>query len=536
MVVIDSHPTQELVISALKGDELAFNNLFERFYNVVYDFAVWQTGNPALAEDISQETFIRAYNKLDQLKPPYNIKSWLFRIARNLHIDHTRRQKPEDELDADSGVYDRIAAPDSTVPEESITAGELSNPAREAIQRLSTNHRTMLVMREIHDYSYGEIAEAMDVEVNYVKVNLHRARKSFEDAFSYRLLLEDGSSHCDTLEQMRFDSFHDGELTGQQVRIIKKHIKECDECQRRKRELVAIGRIFSLVPMLPPQPTTWGDVKERFRDQIEQGNKGQPEAQSQQIPPTVQVSAVEPSTSSGISNGIKLAGGLAAVLAVIIAAGLFLASGNEQVEPVAPIEAPAPSSEEQASPIEAASPNVDPEPNEIAPIEEPVNAEAPEATQDIGLTNPTPTTNAQNNQANDQPSVADPGGSTSPTATSTPEPTATPAPDRTVETVPVFNCTPLGGGNFEWYEAERVYEDGELVSEEITSGPVSGPWQPGCPPEPTPEGGSSDGGSSDGGSSDGGDSSPGEGGVCTADSQCPPGCLCLSGICTCPAT
>ena len=83
-----------LIKRAARGDSDAFARLFDSEYQHVFRYAMWLCGDPDTAEDITQETFIRAHKGLDRLGPPYNIRAWLFRLAHNYHIDLTRRRDP----------------------------------------------------------------------------------------------------------------------------------------------------------------------------------------------------------------------------------------------------------------------------------------------------------------------------------------------------------------------------------------------------------------------------------------------------------
>src|SRR5262245_26771645 len=114
------------------GDADAFAVLFERYHEAVFNYATWLASDPELGQDIAQETFIRAHHSLHRLGPPFRIRAWLYRMARNLFIDQTRSRSSSESLDPDSEVGDSEAD-----PERSLAAAEFSNPVGQALRRLS---------------------------------------------------------------------------------------------------------------------------------------------------------------------------------------------------------------------------------------------------------------------------------------------------------------------------------------------------------------------------------------------------------------
>jgi RNA polymerase sigma-70 factor (ECF subfamily) len=237
-----------LIQKAARGDTEAFTYLFDQHYQQVYNYALWLGNDPDLAEDVTQETFIRAHHSIAKLKPPFNVRAWLYRLARNLFIDHRRARRPTDPLDTDSSL--KAATPD---PEGQLLWKELSNPVRTALQKLTPNHREALVLREVDGLGYIAIAEIMGVSVDNVKVLLHRARNNFKDNYSQRLLLEDSLPPCDVLHEL-LDAARDKQLSPEEDAYVRAHIKDCPTCQQRKRELAALVLLFGAQPHLGPAP------------------------------------------------------------------------------------------------------------------------------------------------------------------------------------------------------------------------------------------------------------------------------------------
>jgi RNA polymerase sigma-70 factor (ECF subfamily) len=190
---------QELVARALAGDESAYAELLERFRRPVFSLIYRMIGDRELAEDLAQESFVKAFNNLDSYNPGYRFSSWLFKIANNHAIDHLRRARlhtvsihgSPQALDAEREEETRIVleAHDES-PEEEILALELGGQIERAIARLRPDYRAAVILRHIENRPYEEIAEIMDVPIGTVKTFLHRARAELRQALLH--LREEG--------------------------------------------------------------------------------------------------------------------------------------------------------------------------------------------------------------------------------------------------------------------------------------------------------------------------------------------------------
>jgi RNA polymerase sigma-70 factor (ECF subfamily) len=138
-----------------------------------------------LAEDLSQETFVKVLNGLHTYRPEYKFSSWIFKVANNASIDHLRR-KEVDTLSIEG-------RPDASTPEQAeatqiqladraesalaeIEARELGSAIERAIQKLRPEYRSCILLRHIEDKSYEEIAQILDMPLGTVKTYIHRAR------------------------------------------------------------------------------------------------------------------------------------------------------------------------------------------------------------------------------------------------------------------------------------------------------------------------------------------------------------------------
>ena len=152
-----------------------FDRIFEEFSAPIYNYVLRMVGDADRAADITQDTFIKAYRKLDSLTDPHATKSWLYRIATNTAIDDMRRRRwiapgsPDDE-----GQPERADA--GPGPEAQVMAGMLDERIQRALMQLRPNHRQCLVLSDLEDMSAQQIGEVMGLSYGAVRTLLCRAR------------------------------------------------------------------------------------------------------------------------------------------------------------------------------------------------------------------------------------------------------------------------------------------------------------------------------------------------------------------------
>jgi RNA polymerase sigma-70 factor, ECF subfamily len=180
----------ELVARALKGRQEAFREIVVRFERPVYSLVARMLQDPATAEDLAQEVFIKAFRRLDTYDPQRKFSSWLFKIAHNTTIDYLRRHTPETvpldgEKDDDRGGLAAVLADNSS--ENPAAAAERRDMARSlerAIARLRPEYRESVVLFYLEGASYQEICETTGLPLGTVKTNLHRARKELAQSMA----------------------------------------------------------------------------------------------------------------------------------------------------------------------------------------------------------------------------------------------------------------------------------------------------------------------------------------------------------------
>lgn len=148
---------------------LTFEELYVSYSPEVYRFSVWLCGNTSDAEDITAETFARAWLNFAAIRTE-TLKGYLFKIARNLHLESRRKQRPQEEL--------KDTHPDSNSPLEDHLEiqGELER-IRATLLILPEIDRSAFVLRVQHDLAYDEIARVLEISEGTAKVKVHRVRK-----------------------------------------------------------------------------------------------------------------------------------------------------------------------------------------------------------------------------------------------------------------------------------------------------------------------------------------------------------------------
>ncbi|HEX4952132.1 MAG TPA: sigma-70 family RNA polymerase sigma factor [Thermoanaerobaculia bacterium] len=181
----------ELVARALAGEERAFKEIVVRFERPIYTLILRMVRSSSLAEDLAQETFLKAYRALDRFDPGHRLSSWLFKIAHNTTIDALRRRTPDSvSLDA-AGDDERPLAEtleDATSPSPELAAErkDLAAHLEVAMAGMRSEYREVLVLRFQEGFAYEEIAQVMGLPLGTVKTYIHRARKDLALRMSAR--------------------------------------------------------------------------------------------------------------------------------------------------------------------------------------------------------------------------------------------------------------------------------------------------------------------------------------------------------------
>jgi RNA polymerase sigma-70 factor (ECF subfamily) len=185
---------QEVVLLARSGREAAYRELIRRYERPVFALLFRMVRDRELAEDLSQETFVKALNAIESYRPEFKFSSWIFKIANNAAIDHLRRREL-DTLSLDGSPHaETPEAMQATAlqigarqesPLDTVEAKELGSEIEAAIGRLRPEYRSCILLRHVEGRAYEEIAEILDLPLGTVKTYIHRARNELRVALAH---------------------------------------------------------------------------------------------------------------------------------------------------------------------------------------------------------------------------------------------------------------------------------------------------------------------------------------------------------------
>lgn len=172
------------------GDTRAFGRVVDTYERPLYALLVRMVGDPAVAAELCQETFLRAYRALDSYRDGAPFSPWIFRIARNLAIDFVRRAEFVWRAEM-PGPVDGMVDPHAASPEAAVLAAETASAIERALAALSPSYREAVVLHLINGLSYAEMSEVTGVPIEAIKSRYLRGRVKLR-----RLLEDGGSSPC----------------------------------------------------------------------------------------------------------------------------------------------------------------------------------------------------------------------------------------------------------------------------------------------------------------------------------------------------
>lgn len=179
-----SNEMLDVVIRSQEGDQEAFYQLFRRYNKPILSFIYNIVGEQPLAEEITQETFVRAYRSLKNLKDSSKFSTWLFGIAKNI-IRETLKEK-----DYQQHVkLEEIDLENEDTPDKQMINSELNEVIKQAVLSLNEDWRIVFTLKMFQQKSYEEIAEITGWSIGKIKTDLHRARlevrKKLQDYLAY---------------------------------------------------------------------------------------------------------------------------------------------------------------------------------------------------------------------------------------------------------------------------------------------------------------------------------------------------------------
>ena len=164
---------------AKKGDQVAFTFLLDFYWNEVYGFMLKRTENETDSEDITIETFSKAFDKIATYNPEFQFNTWLIAIAKNVHIDLLRKKKSSlfiDITDQEDNQAYNVADTTPSAEDELITEQNLSQ-LLQYIKELKPHYQEVIQLRYFQELSYQEISEQLLEPLSNIKIKLLRAKK-----------------------------------------------------------------------------------------------------------------------------------------------------------------------------------------------------------------------------------------------------------------------------------------------------------------------------------------------------------------------
>ena len=170
---------KKYIEKAKRGDQFAFTFLLNHYWNEVYGFMLKRTENETNAEDITIETFAKAFDKIASYNSEFQFNTWLIAIAKNVHIDLLRKKKSSlfiDITDEEDYQAYNVADTSPSAEDDLITEQNLSQ-LLQYIKELKPHYQEVIQLRYFQELSYQEIADQLGEPLNNVKIKLLRAKK-----------------------------------------------------------------------------------------------------------------------------------------------------------------------------------------------------------------------------------------------------------------------------------------------------------------------------------------------------------------------
>jgi len=175
---------KNLVEKSAKGDIDAFETLIQSHQKKVYNIALRMTKNPEDAQELSQDTFVRAFIAIKKFRGDSSFATWLYRITMNVCTDFLRKRNKAVVVSIEQSVYENQQtmqlADNEPGPDEISEKNQLKKLVREAMDLLPPEHRQVLILRDLLDMTYKDIAHTLNINEGTIKSRINRARESLK--------------------------------------------------------------------------------------------------------------------------------------------------------------------------------------------------------------------------------------------------------------------------------------------------------------------------------------------------------------------
>jgi RNA polymerase sigma-70 factor, ECF subfamily len=173
-------PDVQLMLKAGEGNLQSFEELVLKHQKAVLNAAYRYTGNPSVAEELTQDVFVRVFRAAKSYRPEARFSTWLFTIVRNVCMNYKMREGKQDhQMDADNDLVEISQSQEN--PEQKAIRRELELKIQKAIMSLPESLRMPLILSQFQQMPYEEIAKVLELSVAAVKVRIHRARNALAE-------------------------------------------------------------------------------------------------------------------------------------------------------------------------------------------------------------------------------------------------------------------------------------------------------------------------------------------------------------------
>lgn len=273
-MTIAAAPDAELAAAAKLGDKEAFSGLYERYFDRVFDFLSRMTRNRELAADLTQDTFVRAMQKIEQLEEPSGFRGWLYAIARTQALNRIEREKrstptdPQPDADESPGPllteldHDRLGDPEEVARTEDVA--ELVWAAAESLDERTYTVLDLSVRQEL---SSAEIADVMGVSKGNASVMVNRMKERAGAAIGTVLIARHGARSCPELRAI-VGTDPGISLDETTKKKVERHVAGCEQCSETKKRIAAPQQVMAAYATTPPpeglRQGVWDEIDQRW--------------------------------------------------------------------------------------------------------------------------------------------------------------------------------------------------------------------------------------------------------------------------------
>ena len=176
---------EKLIKKAIDGDTRSFEELIKSYQLYAYNISLKMMGNEEDAKDTAQDALIKVYKNLNKFKGDSSFSTWLYRIVMNTCKDELRRRKNvisiDEKMEVEDGEISLQLESTTYNPVTEYERNDIKLKMQLAISKLPENNRAVIILRDIHGYSYEEISKIEDIAIGTIKSRINRGRKLLKD-------------------------------------------------------------------------------------------------------------------------------------------------------------------------------------------------------------------------------------------------------------------------------------------------------------------------------------------------------------------